>query len=96
MSDKNFSIRYIKAPSKYGVVIYGDEFTPSEYTYLLLKQEFSISNKEALELISQLNNFGKCKVGRYSKEIAETKCHNCNVISRVMSYPLLCGIEKRE
>ena len=91
LKDKNK--QEFKRPKKYKVILYNDDYTPMEYVVLLLIQEFHMSEKKAFSIMMSIHNSGKGIAGVYSKEIAETKAVNCNLISKNLGYPLLCDIQ---
>mgnify|MGYP000025700055 CR=1 FL=1 len=78
----------ISYPNRYNVVIWNDDFTPMEFVIQLLVEVFNRSLDQASDITMEIHQSGKAVAGTYSKEIAEQKSHEANLIARHSGHPL--------
>lgn len=84
----------VKRPSLYKVVMLNDDYTPMEFVVHIMKTYFKKSEPEAIKLMLQIHNIGYAVVGVFTREIAESKTHQVNEVSKKHEYPLLTRFEK--
>lgn len=78
----------ISYPNRYNVVIWNDDFTPMDFVIQLLVEVFNKSLDQASDITMEIHQNGKAVAGTYSKEIAEQKSHEANLITRHSGHPL--------
>ncbi|MCK5612192.1 ATP-dependent Clp protease adaptor ClpS [Candidatus Pacearchaeota archaeon] len=74
----------VQEPSKYNVVVHNNDFTCYEEVILILSQAFEMSHDEALDVASKVDTQGRGICGMYSKEIADMKLMQVNMIKKQM------------
>lgn len=84
----------LKRPSFYKVVLLNDDFTPMDFVVEILMQIFRKTHEEAVEIMYQVHNKGVAIVGRYTRDVAETKIDQVMHQARQNDYPLQCTMEK--
>lgn len=83
-----------KRPSFYKVVLLNDDYTPMDFVVEILMQIFRKTHEEAVEIMYQVHNKGIAIVGRYTRDVAETKIDQVMHQARQNDYPLQCTMEK--
>lgn len=83
----------LKKPSMYAVVIINDDFSPMEFVVNVLKFVFAMSQEGATQVMLQIHNEGKAKVGSFTYDIAETKAAQIVAMARQRQHPLLAVAE---
>ena len=63
----------VKEPKMYKVVIYNDDYTPSDFVVMVLTDLFSKSQEEAVALMREIHEKGKGTPGVFTREVAEQK-----------------------
>ena len=82
-----------KKPRMFKVILHNDDFTTMEFVVFLLRRFFHKSNPEAHELMLQVHHQGYAVPGVYSREVAETKVEQVNLVSRNSGHPFLATME---
>lgn len=90
-SDVEFST---KEPSMFSVFLLNDDFTTQEFVVSVLTQFFYKSESEAFQLMLDVHNKGRAKVGVFTKDIAETKIYLVHQAAKENSFPLKCIMEE--
>ena len=83
----------LKKPQMYAVVMYNDDYTPTEFVVDVLQNHFKHSLDSAISIMLAIHQQGKGIAGIYPKDIAETKAQTVNREARQAGYPLLSQIE---
>ncbi len=84
----------LKKPPFYKVLLLNDDFTPMDFVVMVLEQIFRKSHEESVEIMLQVHNKGQALVGRYTRDVAETKIDQVIDQARKNEYPLQCTMEK--
>lgn len=85
---------HIKEPHRYSIVLHNDDFTTQEFVVVVLVNFLHKTSDEAYHLMLKVHLEGKAKVGRYTKDIAETKVAMITSYSRQNGMPLLATCER--
>ena len=80
-------------PKRYTVLFLNDDFTPIEFVMEILAQVFNQSHDEAEKITMTIHRTGKCAVGLYTHEIAETKAAQAMKAAKQFEFPLTCQPE---
>ena len=83
-----------KRPPFYKVLLLNDDYTPMDFVVTVLEGIFRKSHEEAVEVMLTVHTKGKATVGRYTKDVAETKIDQVVQYARMNDYPLQCVMEK--
>tara|TARA_R100000808_G_C2122189_1_gene133244 strand:+ start:663 stop:983 length:321 start_codon:yes stop_codon:yes gene_type:complete len=83
----------VEPPKEYKVVFYNDDYTPMEFVTQLLMQIFHKDSMTAKAITQHVHNNGRGIAGVYSREIAETKTHECMAIAKNYEHPLMIDFE---
>ena len=83
-----------KRPPFYKVLLLNDDYTPMEFVVSVLEGIFHKSHSEAVEVMLTVHTKGRAIVGRYTKDVAETKIDQVVQYARMNDYPLQCVMEK--
>ena len=83
-------------PALYQVVMHNDDFTPMEFVVNILEDLFFMNRKKATEMMLQIHTKGKTAIGRYTKEVAESKVAQVIALARMHEHPLVCSMEVAE
>lgn len=75
-------------PNRYNVVILNDNFTPVDFVIRMLIEVFNKDIDTANGITMEIHHNGKGVAGCFSKEIAEQKVHECNILSSHAGHPL--------
>ena len=86
-------VRGPKKPSKYAVVLHNDNYTPMDFVTQLLMQVFHKDSITAKAITQHVHNSGRGIAGVYSREIAETKTHECMAVAKSYEHPLMIDFE---
>lgn len=78
----------VKVPSLYKVILLNDDFTPMDFVIQILVEIFGKSEQEAYKLCMDVHTVGRGIAGIYSREVAEQKVHECNIIAQQYRHPL--------
>ncbi len=80
-------------PSMYQVVILNDDYTPMDFVILVLESFFSLGRDAATRIMLEVHTQGKAGVGRYTRDVAETKVIQVVEFSQRHEHPLMCRVE---
>ncbi|MBS4155018.1 ATP-dependent Clp protease adapter ClpS [Cobetia sp. MC34] len=83
-------------PPMYKVVLHNDDFTPMDFVVEVLTTFFNKDQEQAVQIMLAVHHQGKGTCGIFSRDIAETKCHQVNQYARECQHPLLCDIDRAE
>lgn len=83
-------------PPMYKVVLHNDDFTPMDFVVEVLTAFFNKDQEQAVQIMLAVHHQGKGTCGIFSRDIAETKCHQVNQYARECQHPLLCDIDRAE
>jgi len=86
--------RKTKQPDLYVVMLHNDDYTPFEVVVHVLQKVFQINQDNAIQLMMVAHQTGKVAVGKFTKDIAETKAHHASKIANDMDHPLMFTAEK--
>lgn len=75
-------------PKMYTVVFVNDDFTPMDFVSSILTQVFNLSAGAADVIMMKVHETGSANVGRFTKDIAETKIAIVNQTAQKYGYPL--------
>lgn len=78
----------LQYPSRYNVIIFNDDYTPMDFVIRLLVEVFNHNIDAATAITTEIHSSGRGIAGTYSKEVAEQKSSECNLLSRHAGYPL--------
>jgi ATP-dependent Clp protease adaptor protein ClpS len=91
---KKQTVRQIKEPSKYKVIVCNDDVTPMEFVIVMLMSVFKYEQDSAISLTMQVHNQGSAIAGVYTFEIAEQKVVDATHLARNNNFPLVLKIEE--
>ncbi|WP_242458040.1 ATP-dependent Clp protease adapter ClpS [Halomonas sp. YLGW01] len=83
-------------PPMYKVVLHNDDFTPMEFVVEVLQTFFGMDSEKAVQVMLAVHTQGKATCGIFTRDIAETKCHQVNQYAKECQHPLLCDIDKAD
>lgn len=78
----------LRAPRRYKVIIYNDDFTTMEFVVLVLTSVFFKSAEEAEALMLSVHKSGSAVVGIYSYDVAISKVRKATMMAREENFPL--------
>ncbi|WP_434084403.1 ATP-dependent Clp protease adapter ClpS [Larsenimonas rhizosphaerae] len=84
----------LKEPPLYKVVLHNDDYTPMEFVVEVLQTFFAMDNERAVQIMLAVHTQGQATCGIFTRDIAETKCHQVNEYARECQHPLLCDVEQ--
>ena len=82
-----------KEPSMFLVVILNDDYTPYEFVVGVVSGIFKHSVAVAMGLAAEAHEQGRSVVGRYTKEIADTRVELATRLARSEGFPLTFLVE---
>lgn len=85
---------HIREPDHYTIVLHNDDFTTQDFVVSILVNFLHQPEPKAVELMLKVHREGKARVGRYIKDIAETKALMITSYSRKNGMPLLITTER--
>lgn len=80
-------------PPMYQVVILNDDYTPMEFVVIVLESFFALDRQQATRVMLEIHTRGKAGVGRYTRDVAETKAMQVVDFSQRHEHPLMCRVE---
>lgn len=80
-------------PPLYKVVLYNDDYTPMDFVIEVLQEFFNMDSEKAVQIMLAVHTQGKATCGVFTRDIAETKCHQVNEYARECEHPLMSDIE---
>lgn len=84
----------VAPPQKWCIVFENDPVTPVDFVAEVICQFCNKTEEEAYQIIGIVEKEGKCPVGAYSREIAETVSAKIMVKASEERYPLKCYIQR--
>lgn len=81
-----------RRPKRYTVVMINDDFTPFEFVVDVLMKFLGQSRENAKRITMMIHRQGRCNVGLYTHEIAETKALQVIGNAKHNEYPLVCDV----
>ena len=84
----------LKRPKMYAVIMHNDDYTAMDFVVMVLCAVFKKSNGEAILIMQEVHNKGKCKVDMYPLDIALTKKAQTLKLAENAGFPLLVTIEE--
>lgn len=80
-------------PPLYKVVLHNDDYTPMDFVIEVLQAFFNMDSEQAVQVMLAVHTQGKATCGVFTRDIAETKCHQVNEYARECEHPLMSDIE---
>ncbi len=80
-------------PPLYKVVLHNDDYTPMDFVIEVLQEFFNMDSEKAVQIMLAVHTQGKATCGVFTRDIAETKCHQVNEYARECEHPLMSDIE---
>jgi ATP-dependent Clp protease adaptor protein ClpS len=90
---KKITVRKLKEPSKYKVIVCNDNFTSVEFVIAMLVEVFGHEHLQAVQITMNIHNQGSAVAGIYSYEIAEQKTLEATEMARINGFPLVLKVE---
>lgn len=84
----------IEVPKMWGIVFHNDDFTPMEFVVMVLVTVLKIDLDEASRIMLTVHRQGAAKVGRYTRDVAETKCDEIAAMAKKAEVPLRVHAEE--
>ena len=84
----------VKEPSMFAVYIHNDDITTQDFVVEILVRIFDKSSVEAVKLMLAVHNEGRGLAGIYTYDIAYTKKHQADAMSRERGFPLKLTLEE--
>lgn len=84
----------LQQPKMFNVIIFNDDFTPTDFVVDILSRVFGKSIHDAAHLMASAHKDGKAMIGTYPKDIAETKVAQSHSIAKVEGHPLMLTVER--
>ncbi|MDK4696913.1 ATP-dependent Clp protease adapter ClpS [Kingella negevensis] len=81
-------------PKRWGVFLLNDHYTPMDFVVNILTDVFGLPEKQATAIMLEVHHNGKGLCGAYTRDIAETKQYQVNLLAEDAGYPLMCIIEE--
>lgn len=92
--EKQTEKQKIKPPQMWNVIMFNDDFTTFEFVMACLVQIFNKNPQDAFQITNTIHKSGKCVVGKYPRDIAETKKEYALAFARQEEHPLHVEIEE--
>lgn len=80
-------------PRLYRVLMHNDDFTTQEFVVHVLSHHFRKDATEASFLMLKVHTTGKAIVGKYTRDVAETKVDQVSEYARENGHPLMLTSE---
>ena len=77
----------VKEPHRYAVIMYNDDFTTMQFVVEILMTIFHKGEEEAQSLMMAVHTGGSAVVGRYTYDIARTRCDKAMARARQEGFP---------
>jgi len=84
----------LKDPSLWKIILWNDDWTPMDFVVSILVQIFNKNIEEATAIMLAVHENGKCNVGLYTKEVAQTKVILTMRTAETYGHPLLATAEE--
>ncbi len=86
--------RKLQKPKLYKVILHNDDYTTMDFVVYILVAIFNRSDADAVEIMLHVHRNGLGVAGIYTREIAETRVGQVEILARQCEYPLRCSIEE--
>lgn len=94
IDQKTTTVRKLKEPSKYKVIVLNDDHTPMEFVIAMFMAIFHMDKGRAFALTMQIHEEGSAVAGIYTHEVAEQKVIDATELARSNGYPLVIKAEQ--
>ena len=84
----------VKPPPMFQVVMYNDDYTPTEFVVEVLQLFFALPRERATQIMLKVHTEGRGVCGIYPKDVASTKVEQVTAYSRQHQHPLQCAMEE--
>ena len=84
----------LSEPTRYKVLMHNDDYTTMEFVVYVLKNVFSKSEAEAVQIMLNVHRNGVGVCGVYTAEVAETKVALVRQMAKKEGNPLKCTMEE--
>ena len=91
---KNEQCEKMAMPKLYNVVLFNDEKTEYLFVVLALIEVFDLEVDETFNIVDSIHTAGKCSLGVFSRDIAETRCEAIKTMASEEGFPLRVIIEE--
>lgn len=81
-------------PDNFVVIMHNDDFTTMEFVVRVLKTVFSKKDFEAEALMLTVHKQGEAVVGKYTRDMAESKCKKAILMARQEGFPFKVTCER--
>lgn len=78
----------VSQPTFHKVIVHNDDRTTVDFVIMLLQTVFHLTQEKAIELTLTIHHEGYGVAGRFTKEVAEEKSHECNQLADAYGFPL--------
>ena len=82
-----------KEPAMYTVVFNNDDFTPMDFVSMVLTEVFNLPTSAADAIMMKVHETGSANVGRFTKDIADTRAQTVNFNAKQNQVPLMVTVE---
>lgn len=86
--------KQLKEPNEFVVLIHNDDFTPIDLVIIILQKIFRKQFEDAKKIAWDAHEFGSSVVGKYIRDIAETKILQAKTAARRYNSPLNLTLEE--
>lgn len=86
--------RKLARPKRYKVLLHNDDYTTMEFVIWILQQVFHHDEARATEIMLHIHHNGIGVAGVYTREIAETRVSQVELLARDHEFPLRCSMEE--
>lgn len=93
---KKQTVRQVKEPNKFKVIVCNDDVTPIEFVIAMLVTIFKYTTVEAYEITMKVHTAGRATAGVYPYEIAEQKAIDGINMARDNDFPLILKVEEEK
>lgn len=83
----------LKEPASYQINMHNDDFTPMEFVVSVLEKFFYMDRRKATAAMLEIHMKGQTVVGRFTKDVAETKVAEVIRYARTHDHPLMCSMQ---
>lgn len=83
-----------REPTLFKVILHNDDYTTMDFVVYILVAIFNRSDADAVEIMLHVHRNGLGVAGIYTREIAETRVGQVEILARQCEYPLRCSIEE--
>lgn len=83
----------VEEPPMYLVVLHNDDYTTMDFVVEVLVKIFQKNLISAMKIMLDVHRKGRGEVGRYTRDIAETKVTTVRRMAQEREFPLKCTME---